>query len=265
MLYVHEIDAGDFLNYALGYTERVPGPPYPILRRVAPLQLPYNPPQYLTDLVMVGHGDWTADFIFDNWPKWGWIKYKATFTTLPYSFVADSALPTLSGAPNELCRYVASVQRPMARERKVPTYTLETDDGNPINETAFIIDEYIDYTYTWYEVPLEAYPLATILNCAGKVNSASFDPTMGVGGDARIWMNGGVEYVLFRGVAGEVTPYRGSTGRMYVDITYLFSQRYGSTWNQYIKADGTVIGIRYRGTSRRPYQTADLNTLFQPL
>lgn len=270
--------AADFLKFGLGFSRAVTktynGSPRLVIERYLPLALPYNNKLFLSDLVMTQGGGWQPHEGFDQFPDWPWLIYRASYTDRPYEIVADSALPAYeappvplaSGWPDELGRFVERVHRPAGRERKVPNYQVELDDGTPVPEPAFIVDRYVEWVYTVYRWPYAVYPKTAIGGLMGCVNAYTFDAIFGVG------MNAAPGTVLYVGPASEIKPYRGRDGNLYCDYSVVLRYRsYG--WNKYLRPSddpftATPVGWRFRlpggSTTRRPYPIAELHALFEP-
>lgn len=276
-------DAGAFKSYALGYAQAAGGGAT-YLDRFTPLAVPWATGQYLTSLRKIGvHAGVTSagvpvlhspSDIYDNWPTFEptdgmppRIVYSAVFSCPTYDIVSQSSFVG-AGSPRELKRFVTRERQVNPRERKVPSYGFETAEATPqiIPEVGFI--PYYDYElyYTWKKIPLALVPDTAIANCLLKVNNATFDyKADGTYGKYR------VGDILFKGLANRITPYRGPNGEWLVDLAYTFSFQPGDgTGNGQLKVPrngNTWILVRQRGSSASPkylYQSADLDTLFQP-
>lgn len=256
-------DAADFLLYGPGYTVRSTGGSLggPVsLKRYLPYKNPSTETQYLVELSTAQNGPVDVDATLDNWPVYSWLVYNADFSTLPFDVKSEAECPTLSdGTPNELARYV--IRRPVftSRERKVPQFTLETDDEQPIMESGWIIDGTVDWLYTWVECPIDAFPFATVASTIGKINNAAFDTVTPRG------RNMATGTALLAGVQGTDQPYIGPDGGRYIDCTMLIRFR-PAGWNKYVRPDGSTVGWRYvNDHTSRPYKEADFQLLFKPV
>jgi hypothetical protein len=221
----------------------------------------------LVELSTAQNGPVDVDFTLDNWPVYKWLIYNADFSTLPFDVKSEAEMPLLSdGTPNELARYVIRRQSWTGRERKLPPFTLETDDGTPLVEPGWVPDIVADWIYSWIECPADAFPYDAVDDTIGKINSATFDTVTPRG------KNMAAGTALLAGVQGADQPYIGPDGGMYIDA-HFYIRRRKLGWNNYVRLDQggtpTAVGWRYRmppaTVVSRPYKEADFQLLFKPV
>ena len=271
-------DAVTFKKYAMGFTQT--GGSGSWFNRITPMQNPWQPGQWLTDLRKVtvanfspntdlGYSGTTFGVDSNGWPTAGFIIYQATFVSRNYPIMTDElmlGMPRPDGI-YELNRYVRKTWRVAPKERKVRGYTFVADnpggtggivDGTPIEDSGFFPLYEKEYVYTWLQVPFAVAPLAQNDAILINVNYSAFD------GFAAGTM-------LFKGYAGELAPYVGPDENLYIDIPYLFGYR-PQTWNKYplwvqSQAGPVWVGLKVQGSSSGsspPYSSADFSQLFKP-
>lgn len=281
-------DVADWKREVLGYSERDPGAT--MLRRTLPLLCPLTAAMRLATLTLVKFGsdgtpqgtydrtleiDTETRFAVNAFPldtdlgedpaTNGWWKsekavYKAVFTRPPWKYSLEDAEAT-SSSIRELSRYCYWQDNWNARERRRPDFGFETDEATPVVApiVGFDPDLEIEYTCTWFQIPIEAIPRTTIEANLTKVNSVALDT-----GDGRTFAVG---TLLFKGVRGldQVYEAAGGAGELFVDLKYVFGWRKNG-WNKFKKTDGTFVDVKARnvGGAVRPYQTADLKSLWVP-
>jgi hypothetical protein len=261
-------DAATFKRYALGFTTGFVD--HDKFYRNLPLECPWAVNQWCSKLRAMDVGNFAdsetgigttfeQDFTLQNWPRAGWVKYSATFVSLNYKLLNDNDVAELNRTDAaELGRYVRRTERVLPKERRVPGYTFETDEGTPrpVAEVGFFGTYEKELVYTWLEIPADLTP--EYEDVLVKVNDDEFDGYP-------------AETLLFKGVAGEQQPYVGPNGELYFDVPYLFSYR-EQGWNKFpvgFDSAGGPAFIRIRqkeaatGT-KPPYKKASFNKLFKP-
>lgn len=199
------------------------------------------------------------------------IVYRAVFGNFPYKIVNQSDFA--AGILNEQRRFVIKERETRPRERRVPSFGFETDEASPvpIPEVGFVPFVDTEFTWTWVGVPEKDYPETAIKTCTLKVNNATFgfleDGTYGrySAGD-----------ILFVGMLAKLKPYRGPNSEWLFDLPYTLRWQYADGAGNGMQKiprtptsadDNRWVLVRAAGTSATPrylYQTANLDTLFQP-
>lgn len=286
-----------FRRYALGFATHISSP-ITYFNRVTPLPNPYQPNQFLVSLKKVRIHAGTAQAA-PHTPKFhetdslttkGWfnlptesngipprIIYDAVFACPPYDIVDQTTFQ--ENGYKETIRYVIREQEMRPRERKVPSFGFETDDGaaTPIPEVGFIPFVDYEFTLTWCRIPLNRVPHTAIETRLLTRNNAVFDYPLDKSTTTNYRQVGGtygrfrVGDVVFMGLASKLRPYRGPHGEWLMDLPYIFRfQPADGTGDGMIKIprnNNTWVKVRERGSVASPkylYVAADHEALFQP-
>lgn len=302
---VNWADYAAFETVALGYTALGAAESGSVatgwpLRRQLPLRAPFGPIGYLSDLVVVRHGDPkptlpSGAVPAESFPpapdptisygfRYEWVTARAEFESRSYNLVPDESMTAGTGQPGELARYVTRLPLETVREREISGFQFEavadlasSSPGRVISQATWIADREGTIQMTWSQIPFSSIPMGGISRCTGKVNDAVFDPAHPA--DNPDGMSVPAQRLMFRGLAEPPVAYRGPDGTKYTDLKYVFRHRptgdvAGGTddnhdFNSYsYYSDAgvwTIRPVRWRKVfpSRRPYMSADFGRLFR--
>lgn len=268
---------GTFIEDMIGYSTVIgKGTSSPKLSRAIPEFNPWNPAQWAQNCDLVRcFTNPTPDTGRSNWLTFDFAVYQITFAAPLYKIYGDVFVQQLAADGSttpplyyeEHLRYCAFRTRPFTKSRMVPGgyFVIEgTNPPVPLVETSTALEKEVVITMEWLDVPLTKELDKRILEALGKVNLTAFTPTK----DSDPWIPQTVLFENFEQIP-RITP----TGSLNYDLRFSFKRKASIvnesgaiapvTWNQYLRADGSVVGILVRGTSRRAYQTYEFRQLFQ--
>lgn len=258
-------DAGDFRRDMLGWDDFVPGDS--IITR----QLPQEDEEYegfypesfaLTEIKGQLRKSETGNYstyinsepsTFDNGEPVegsGLLVYDVVFRRPLYKVKADADVTS------ELQRFVIRLDQDAIEGLPLPIGTLKRSDNN--TDIGAPVDQLLPkttYTYRWYRVLPEAFPITTVRNLEGKVNSVAFDTDTANGGN-----NIGIGKGLFLGFNKRL--YQGRNGLTYLDIDFHIEYRPRGYQVLPDGVGGFVECYRANDPSTKIFETGDFHDLF---
>lgn len=270
-------DREAFLKEVVGYTT---WDKTSTLQRVLPLRHPLRPTMWCDEYLLHDFGMYdTRSDLHDPEneydpaaPVQDWCRYLLTFTRPKWFVYSDADLRDEAkfglNVGKEQFRFTFPSEMPQPRNRKVSGHAFEflSADGTwkaIENESQFVPDYQIDETITWVQIPTNAVPYQSILDCLNTVNNKPIQLTTG----GRTWVPG---TLAFKGCARPVEQYIGADGTPAYDLYYLFSYQPGG-WQNYMTRDAVGAKvykpIRIRvgaGAGFPPFYETDFQNLFTP-
>lgn len=182
---------------------------------------------------LVGFGDYPPDASTPPSKRYGFARYRVTYTPREYELVDDDTLLESVGdeAGVELARFVKRDLESGIENLIVPAvsgglkFVDGSPNGTPINQNPAITVPLQTVKYIWHQVP--AVNHAIIENYLGKVNIYAFDGIPG--GDSYLFAS---EELLF--LSCRTTRKTDITGFPTWRIEYTFGRRPKSGWNKFI-------------------------------
>ena len=225
----------------------------------------HNQPQYCLSANLIEAYGSHSDGGVSNWLNYdspdGRAKYQCVFQWVPYKPYLTDDQVTL-----ERQRYVWRKRRILSREQKVPGGGFRfADTSTPLAEVGFRISTEIEYTYTWYRVPLRCLPGTAILTTIGAVNDADFGD-----GNGNTYLTG----TLLLNSVDDSKQYCDPAGELVADVVFVCrfklavdgsNNPVANSWNMLPDREGTLRAITSVPNGKPLYRGMPFANLFTPV